>query len=96
VIAIDADEMDVVRRRLGDAAADVTGAVPASPGSDAFGPAVLGAAVASFQAAVSRDAEGLRDRWRQLDEGVRGVFDDLSEVEAGAIADVGQIQERLL
>lgn len=95
MIAIDADDMDAVRTRLSDAASDLAGAIPAMPAGAAFGPAVLGAAVAAFDTAVRGDARDLHDRWAKLETGVRAAFDDMSEFEAGAGAAFGQLQAGL-
>lgn len=94
-IAIDAEDMGWVRSRLRDAAAKVDGAVPAMPGAAAFGPATLASAVASFEAAVRRDARALRDRWTALDEGVAETFDELDAVDSGFVAEMRQVGEAL-
>lgn len=94
-IAVDADDMDWVRSRLNDAAAQVTRAVPALPGASAFGSANLASAVASFDAAVRRDARGLADRWATLEDGVRATFEELDAVESGFVGEMQQMGGQL-
>lgn len=94
-IAIDADDMGWVRSRLSDAAAKVGGAIPAMPAAAVFGPATLASAVASFEAAVRRDARALHDRWTALDEGVAETYDELSAVDSGFVAEMKQVGEAL-
>ncbi|MGX5697657.1 hypothetical protein ACWKWP_15780 [Agromyces soli] len=95
-IAIDAGEMQALRGRLRDAAAEVGGAVPVLPGAAVFGPAVLGAAVASFESAIRREALALHERWAALDDGVQGTLEDLGEVEARNAAEVDRLFGRLV
>jgi hypothetical protein len=90
-ISIDTGEMQVLRARLREAAAQVGEAVPALPGAAAFGPAVLGAAVASFASSMQHQARELRDRWAALDDGVQGTLDDMGEIEAMNAADVDRL-----
>lgn len=95
-IAIDAGDMDAVGKRLRDAAQTVGAAVPAMPAAAAFGPAVLGGAVASFESAMRREAEALKQRWAGLEAGVGAAYDDMSAFEAAMIADVGRMAEGLV
>jgi len=94
-IAIDAGDMDAVSKRLRDAAQTVGAVVPAMPAAAAFGPAVLGGAVASFESAMRREAEALENRWAGLQTGVTAAYDDMSTFEAAMIADVGRMAEGL-
>jgi hypothetical protein len=94
-ISIDASEIDALRRRLRDAAAEVGDAVPALPRGGAYGPAVLAAAVAAFEATVRREAHGLHDRWIALDRGVQGTLDDLGAIEARNVTEVDRLLGRL-
>jgi len=94
-IAIDADDMDAVRRGLGRAAEGVGGVVPTAPSAAAFGPAVLGGAVATFDDVVRREAQQLARRWRGLDADVRAAFDDLSGVDADASTALTRLREVL-
>lgn len=94
-IAIDAGEMDGLSARLNDASRAVAGVVPRMPGAGAFGPAVLGAAVAAFESAMRRDASALGDRWQALEAGVKGTSGDMHEMESAIIALVGRMAEPL-
>lgn len=94
-IAIDAGDMDAIRQRLREASQEIGGAVPRLPGSAAFGPAVLGAAVTSFESVVRQQARDLQDQWSGLEAGVRGTFDDMSAVETEIIAAIQRLSGRL-
>ncbi|GAA2185303.1 hypothetical protein GCM10009786_01130 [Leucobacter alluvii] len=89
-IAIDADDVATIRKHLRTAAEDVGEAVPQLPGAAAFGPQVLGSAVASFEAAMRREADRLAERWAALDTGVRDTLDDMSAVEDELVAGIGR------
>ncbi|MEV8339294.1 hypothetical protein [Leucobacter sp. NPDC077196] len=89
-IAIDADDVAAIRKHLRTASEDVGDAVPQLPGAAAFGPQVLGSAVASFEAAMRREAERLAQRWTALEAGVRETFDDMSAVEDELVAGIGR------
>ncbi|MBC9927462.1 MULTISPECIES: hypothetical protein [unclassified Leucobacter] len=93
-IAIDTDDMQMLRGRLRDAAGKIADAVPQMPGSAAFGPAVLGAAVVSFESAMRQKADELQERWSKLETGVRETYDDMSKVESDIIAKLQRVEGR--
>lgn len=90
-LAIDDGDVAAIRRRLSVAAEDAGEAVPTMPSAGAFGPAVLGSAVAAFEAAMRREAERLTKRWADLETGVRDTFADLSAVEEELTAGIGRL-----
>ena len=90
-IAIDADDMGALSKRLSAAGSEIADASPRMPGSGAFGPAVLAGAVASFESAMRRKVAGLSDRWAKLDAGVRDSLDDFAQVESSIIAKLGRV-----
>ncbi|MEJ6489156.1 hypothetical protein PQI23_05395 [Leucobacter sp. USCH14] len=90
-IAIDAGDVEAIRKHLRVASEDLGEAVPQLPGAAAFGPQVLGSAVASFESAVRRQTEQLTERWAALDNGVRETFDDMSAVEDELVAGIGRL-----
>lgn len=80
-IAMDADDMDALAARLEDAAEKIVPLMPAMPASSAFGPAVLGGAVAAFDASIRRRAVGLKNSWTAAATGVDAALDDMTETE---------------
>lgn len=93
-IAIDADDMQMLRERLQEAAEKIADATPRMPGSAAFGPAVLGAAVTSFESMMRQQAEDLQKGWSTLESGVRETFDDMSKVESDIITKLQRVEGR--
>lgn len=62
----------------------------AMPGADAFGPAVLAGAVASFDSSVRRETQRLGSRWSAQESGVQSALDAMSSFEtsiSSALAD---------
>lgn len=90
-IAVDTDDMSSLQTRLRDAAQEMSDAVPTLPGGGAYGPPVLGAAVAAFETAMRADARRLTERWRALETGVRESAADAAKVEERIGAIVGQL-----
>lgn len=95
VIAIDVDDMEALQRRLREAAADVARAVPTLPGSSAYGPAVLGGAVASFEAAMRRQAQDLNERWNALESGIAATLSDAEQLEDHIVTILSRAQGAL-
>lgn len=81
-IAMDADDMKALETRLEDAAEKMVSLLPAMPASSTFGPAVLGGAVAGFDASMRRRASGLKNSWTAVATGVDAALDDMTETEA--------------
>ena len=90
-IAIDAGDVEAIRKHLRVASEDLGEAAPQLPGAAAFGPQVLGSAVASFESAVRRQAEQLTERWAALETGVRETLSDMSEVEHELVAAIARL-----
>ncbi|GAA1327395.1 hypothetical protein GCM10020360_24830 [Nonlabens tegetincola] len=90
-IAVDTDDMTSLQTRLREAAHEMGDAVPSLPPSAVYGPPVLGAAVAAFEAAMRADARRLTERWRSLETGVRESAADAAKVEERITAIVEQL-----
>ena len=95
MIAMDADDVSAIRQRLRVASEDLGEAVPQLPGAAAYGPAVLGSAVASFESALRRRAEQLGTRWSELDTGVQDTLKDMGTVEDEIVAGLGRFEGNL-
>lgn len=92
VIAIDASDMDSLRRRLREASAEVDDCVPALPGAAAFGPAILAGAAHSFESAMRRSASSLHTQWTTLDSDVEATLADMQRVEEEIISAIERLQ----
>lgn len=90
-IAVDTDDMSALQTRLRDASHELSDALPNLPAGGAYGPAILGAAVASFETAMRADARRLTGRWRALETGVRESAADAAKVEERIGAIIAQL-----
>ncbi|WP_061963212.1 hypothetical protein [Demequina aurantiaca] len=94
-IAMDAADMDAVRKRLTDASNALVDAVPTMLGNAPYGSAELGAAASAFELALGREARSLGKQWTDLAAGVQGTVADMEAQESESVGKLDALRGRL-